>query len=42
LIKSLALLGRTSWTAISPAVIVNVIALVLAFLPSSKNMFGRP
>lgn len=36
-----AILGRTSFQAVSLSVIVNVAALVLAMLPSTKAAFGR-
>ncbi len=37
----LAWIGGSSWTAISLEVIVNVIALILALLPSTRAAFGQ-
>jgi hypothetical protein len=37
----LALLGRSTWSAVSLSLVVNVIVLVLALLPGTKAAFGQ-
>lgn len=38
----LALIGSTTFQAVSVAVLLNVIALIIAILPSTKAAFGQP
>jgi hypothetical protein len=38
----LALIGQTSFQAVSLAVVLNVIALIIGLLPSTKAAFGQP
>jgi hypothetical protein len=37
----LALIGRSTWTAVSVGVIINAIALILALLPGTKTAFAQ-
>ena len=37
----LALLGQTTFTAILPGLLINAIALLLAFLPGTREAFGQ-
>ncbi|RPI24147.1 MAG: hypothetical protein EHM70_21620 [Chloroflexota bacterium] len=41
IVLGLALLGRSSWAAVSLGVIVNAIALILAMLPGTKEAFAQ-
>ena len=40
IILVLAILGNTTFSAVAPAFLVNVIALVLALLPSTEEAFS--
>lgn len=37
----MAVLGQTSFAAVSLAILLNVVALILAFLPGTQAAFGR-
>ena len=37
-----AILGRSSFQAMLPSILVNAIALVLGLLPGTKRAFGQP
>ena len=37
-----AILGRSSFQAMLPSILVNAIALILGLLPSTKKAFGQP